>query len=158
MLVATLVVILVEVVLALAFAFIQPLVFGAPISELLGLIPFYAFWVSTVTLLMLVLFGIPSFLLLNRYNSASTINLAIVGFLISAILVAIPSLWPDANSGFSFSRNYYGSYRQLIDSGIRTSWGWVSLIEEIVQFGIHGAVGAVAFKKVLNSKSTVVAA
>ncbi len=146
--VALLSVVLVEIIVAFVFILIPFAYFGEPVSRILNFAFFYAFWVAVVTAGIVVLFGIPSYLTLKYYNIASTKNLLVIGFLIPVILFILYSSIDQVGSGFSFGANFYGTYRELIIDGVRTTWGWISFAEDLVTFGIHGMIGAFTFKKV----------
>lgn len=146
--VASISVVLIEILVAFTFILIPSILYGGSISEVLNFAPFYSFWVAIVTAAIVIFLGIPAYLILRHYDFASARNLLVIGFLIPAILFILFSLIYQVGSGFSSGANYYGTYREMIVSGVRTTGGWISFAEDLVKFGVHGMIGAFVFKKV----------
>ena len=90
--------------------------------------------------------GVPVFLTLNYVNRANWLHLSIVGFGTGAIPYAIYS-WPLSaySSGFSSGGNWHGSYVDFVKNGVHTIYGWLSYVEGVFWFGVHGLVGALVF-------------
>ena len=90
--------------------------------------------------------GIPLFLVLKRMGRLGWRSILPAGFLAAAIPFAgigFPLL--RDSSGFSYGANWHGTYVQFVENGVYTMYGWLSYLEEVVRFGIHGLAGAAAF-------------
>lgn len=135
--------ILVILFLYLALALVPTVAVGAPIYW--NPIYFLLFWIAVVAAVVVIVIGIPVFLLMSRFEKATRINLAIAGFLISLILFFLVSILFGPSSGYSAGQNYHGTYRVLIVKGDRTFWGWLSLIEQGITLCICGSIAAVIF-------------
>ena len=103
-----------------------------------------------MTSIIVVFIGIPVYLLLRRFNKATTLNLAIVGVVIPGVVYTIID-FITGTSG-SFGHTYHGTYRQMIVDGERTFWGWLSIFEQGIIFCIYGAVAAATFGLVVGHK------
>jgi hypothetical protein len=122
--------------------FIMPmLVLGADISwtELLSLPLFAALFAAPLVIAV----GIPAFLLLKHLNRLSWQSLGLVGLTVAAAPLAIYSWseYPGSSSGGS----WYGTYVDFVVDGRRTLYGWLSYVQGIVFFAIHGIAGALVF-------------
>ena len=141
-------VVLIEILLALALIIIPGLFLGITTAKIFELIPFYSLSVAVVTIVIVVFIGLPIFELLRRLGLATNRNLMIIGFFIPVIILVFLDIFFSVSEGFSSGQSYYGTYREMIVNGARTSWGWLEFIEELVKFGIHGLAGALVFKVV----------
>lgn len=121
---------------------------------------FFMFWSASVSCIIVLVIGIPVYLVLEKKGKASQKNLALVGFIIPVIILLAINFptFHDGNSTFSSGQNYYGTYRKMIVDNKRTFWGWVSLTEQLFTFGIYGLIGATIFGKIalILKKPTVI--
>jgi hypothetical protein len=101
--------------------------------------------VVAIAATLVVLLGIPAFASLKRANLLSWPYLAAAGFAVSSAPIAVIS-WPGSSSaGSSFSATWHGELTELVVNGEVTLAGWLSYIENITLFGLHGLVGAILF-------------
>ena len=144
-------VVIVEIFVALVFLLFPLLVLGVDVSVFDKWILFYLFWVIVVSGTIVITLGIPIYLILERKNWTSTLNLAVIGFLIPIVIFLAASVIFTVSSGFSSGQNYYGIYRDMVVNGERTLWGWISFGEDALKFGIHGLIGAIVFGKTMSA-------
>ncbi|GJM10571.1 MAG: hypothetical protein DHS20C11_28470 [Lysobacteraceae bacterium] len=146
---ATIAVVAVEIFVALAFILIPLLIFGGDLSTILPSIFFYLYWVAIASGVIVIVLGIPSYLILEKKDHVSISNLAMIGFMIPIVIFIVLSAIYSVGSGFSSGQNFYGTYRDIIVNGERTLWGWISFGEDALKFGIHGLIGAIVFGKAM---------
>jgi hypothetical protein len=103
--------------------------------------------VIVVSLIIIVVLGLSSYFALKVKKWDNTFNSSVIGVLIPSAIKLGLEFFSENYSGFSASENFYGYYREIIDSGWRTFWGWVKLVEQLVVFGLHGCLGAFVFHK-----------
>ncbi|MBQ0933671.1 hypothetical protein KAK07_25025 [Ideonella sp. 4Y16] len=97
--------------------------------------------VATAHLLIL---GLPGFWALNKVGKATTLNVALLGFIVGSIGIAAFA-WPATTGGSSFSATWHGKYTELIVGGKPTIAGWLNYLEGVAQFGAHGLLGGMVF-------------
>ncbi|RYX80129.1 hypothetical protein EON83_29975 [bacterium] len=142
---------------ALAAVLVQPLVllvrlapdyFASP-SPLYG-IGFMLVAVVVVAAAAVLLLGIPTFLMLQRFHRVSWVSLSISGFLLGGLPAAFS--WPKHLEGFSAGQNWHGTYINTYVNGIPTRYAWLTYAEGILFFSLHGLVGALVFYAVLRKQ------
>ncbi|WP_158678928.1 hypothetical protein [Pseudoalteromonas sp. T1lg75] len=111
-------------------------------------IGFYLLMNLLIATTVIIIIGLPVYLILQRLNSNTTFKVSLVGFLIPVIILCIIYLTNSDYSGYSAGENYYGTYRKTFIDGKRTFWGWVKVFESLVTYGVHGIVGAIVFHKI----------
>jgi hypothetical protein len=90
-----------------------------------------------------VILGIPAFLLLRWRKAIHWWSTTAAGFVVVFLLAAFDG-WP-AGGGVSESHWDGGKMVWTVVSGVPTLEGWVRYIEEVVAFGVFGAIGGFAF-------------
>lgn len=90
-----------------------------------------------------VVFGIPSLLILRRFNRLSWLSLGSIGLIAAALPVAIYG-WSDY-PGFSSGGSWYGTPVNFVIDGQKTLYGWLSYAQSILFFGLHGLTGGIVF-------------
>ncbi|GGY75023.1 hypothetical protein GCM10011613_20630 [Cellvibrio zantedeschiae] len=143
---------LIQLPLGYFFVSLESLVLGHGFIGVANGIGFYLLSVLFVSCTVILLFGLPVYFVLKNFRLNTTLNIAIVGFLIPLIILSVLNFGITSYEGYSAGENYYGTYRETFVGGTRTIWGWVKLFEEILTFGIHGVVGATIFHKVYLGK------
>ncbi len=138
---ATIAAIVVQPFVLFALFILPALLFGGQVSsnEIFG-IPLFA---GLVAAPIVVVVGIPAFLLLRHFNCLSWWSLGGVGFIIAALPIAIYG-WSDY-AGYSSGGNWYGTPVDFVINGKKTFYGWLSYAQDIVFFGLHGLAGSLAF-------------
>jgi len=116
---------------------------GAPHDIMLYLLS--ALMVATFIILAI---GLPIYFLLKLYVLNTSLNVALVCFLIPVIILSIITFSSSLHEGYSAGANYYGTYRSTVIDGNRTFWGWVKFFEGMLTYGIHGFLGAIIFHKI----------
>ena len=110
-------------------------------SDLFGL-PMFA---AIIAIPFIVLIGIPSFLILRRLHRLSWLSLAATGIFGAALPLAIFG-WPaNRYSGYSSGGNWHGRSVEFFVNGVPTIYGWLGYAQGIMQFALHGLVGALVF-------------
>ena len=99
--------------------------------------------IVVVALGMVLLLGIPAFLLLDRFGRTNWTSLAIAGATLGMLLVA-PD-WPRDLQGYSSGVNWHGKYVDMYIRGIPTTYAWLNYGENVFYFGMHGLIGALVF-------------
>jgi len=143
LLAASLASILTVLLLNLIIVLIPIFIAGAPIYW--NQILFLGYWVLVVAAIIVILIGIPTYLLLNRRGKATNINLAIVGFIIPVVTFTVINVSFGPSGRRSAGHTYHGTYRAMVVEGERTIWGWLSFLEQGIIFGICGAIAAAIF-------------
>lgn len=136
---------LIQYPVAFVFIAVPAVMGGASVPELVEFLAFYWFWVTIVATPVIVIAGLPAFLLIRARHSPSVGGMAVLGGIIAAGLAAIVLWTLSPGSGFSSGENYYGTYRDMVIDGVPTLWGWISFVEDTLMFAVHGALGAVFF-------------
>lgn len=145
----------------LAAILIQPLVFAAwiaapllkadasiPADQLLQMLFAVVLFAGAFVLFL----GLPIFLALRRAGKTSHRHFALAGFLAGAVPMAVVGMLLGCDA-CSSSGNWHGHAVQFQVDGHKTLHGWLSLLEGVVQFGIHGLMGALAFGAVWRRMS-----
>lgn len=135
---------------ALAAVAVQPLVLVLRIAPdylaspqpLYG-IGFMLLAVVVVAAAVVLILGIPAFLMLRKLHREGWVSLAIAGFALGALPVAVS--WPGHLEGFSAGQNWHGKYVQTYVNGVPTSYAWLTYGENVLFFALHGLVGALVF-------------
>jgi hypothetical protein len=127
---------------------VQPLVFAvriAPVyfasSQSLNGIGFILVSVIVVAAVVVLTLGIPTFLLLRKFQRVSWASLAVAGFALGALPMAAFS-WPRDLEGYSSGATWHGKYVDFYVNGVPTTYAWSSYGESVMYFGLHGLVGA----------------
>lgn len=136
--------ILVQLPLFLAYMALPALLGGASIRELAGPLAFGLFWVALIAAVVVIVIGLPLFLVLSHNNLASARNVAVAGLVVACLGSSI-FIWPARGSGWSYSATTFFGYRDLVIDGIPTIWGWINYAKDVATFGLHGLVGALVF-------------
>lgn len=87
--------------------------------------------------------GIPTFLLLRKFNCINWTSLAISGFSLGAIPIAIS--WPEYREGYSAGSSWYGKLVETYIKGEPTTYAWYEYFANVFFYGLHGLIGALAF-------------
>lgn len=101
-------------------------------------------WALIVASVFVLLLGIPIFLLLKHGGRANWIELGFAGFLAGAAPLGIIT-WPLRWPGYSSGGNWHGRYVEFFQNGVPTIYGWLQYATDLLQFGLHGLVGALVF-------------
>jgi hypothetical protein len=135
---------------SLAAVLVQPLVFAARIVPDLMASPgplygvgFILVSVVVVAAAVVLTLGIPAFLLLRKFQRESWVSVAVAGVLLGALPAAL--FWPRHLEGYSAGQTWHGRYVDTYVDGVPTTYAWLSYIESVVYFGVHGLAGALAF-------------
>ncbi len=135
---------------ALGAVAIQPLVFLARVapdylasSQPLYRIGFMLLAVAVSAAAIVLILGIPAFLVLRKVHRASWVSLAVAGLMLGALPAAFP--WPGHLEGFSAGQNWHGIYVETYVSGMPTTYAWLTYGEGVLFFALHGAIGALVF-------------
>lgn len=104
---------------------------------------FMSLMAVTFAVPFVLLLGIPLTLLLQRLGRLKWWPLAIVGLLAGAIFAGWSG--PGGDSGFSSGGNWYGKPVDFVVDGEPTLYGWLSYLQSVAGFGLHGLAGATAF-------------
>jgi hypothetical protein len=100
----------------------------------------FVFIFATVAVFFL---GIPTFILLRKFNRDGWFSLGISGFLLSAVPAAF--FWPQQNESYSASSNWHGKFIKTYIEGLPTNYAWLIYFENIFFYGLHGLIGALVF-------------
>ena len=156
LIIATLFTVLIVTIISTCWSFLPALIMNPESGYILKQTLFFSYWAALVAVIIVLVIGIPVYLVLDKKGKASQTNLAIAGFIIPVIiLLAINYLTTSNGSGtYSSGQNYYGTYHDMVIDNKRTLWGWVSMTEQFITYGIYGLIGATVFGKiVLMSKN-----
>ncbi|GAB2524880.1 hypothetical protein GCM10027188_29790 [Lysobacter humi (ex Lee et al. 2017)] len=99
--------------------------------------------VVAVAAAMVLLFGIPIFLMLRRLNRLSWVWLGVAGVLLGGLPAALS--WPRPLEGYSAGHNWHGKYVETYVNGTPTLYAWLGYWEGVAYFSLHGLVGALVF-------------
>jgi hypothetical protein len=97
--------------------------------------------VATAAVLFL---GIPTFLVLRRFDVTGWTPMTMAGFMLGALPVALLS-WPGRRPGYSSNEFRDGQYVSTYIDGVPTTYAWLDYGESVAYFGLHGLVGALVF-------------
>jgi hypothetical protein len=109
---------------------------------------FFLLSVVVVAAAVVLVFGIPAFLILRKFQREGWGSLAIVGFVLGALPVMFS--WPIRLVGYSSGQNWHGKYVETYVNGIPTTYAWLTFGENVFYFGLHGLAGALVFYAVLR--------
>jgi hypothetical protein len=90
-----------------------------------------------------LLLGVPLTLLLHRIGRLRWRLLAIAGAIAGAIFAGWSG--PGGDAGFSSGGNWYGRPVDFVVNGEPTLYGWLSYMQSVAAFALHGLAGATAF-------------
>jgi hypothetical protein len=135
---------------SIAAVAVQPVVFFARVAPdyfasstpVYGLGTFLAAVVVVSAAAVFVL-GIPAFLLLRKLGRANWTSLATAGLCLGMLPAALS--WPRTLEGYSSGQNWHGKYVDTYVHGVPTSYAWLTYAESVLNFGLHGLVGALTF-------------
>jgi len=138
---------------AIAAVAVQPFVFLARIApDLIGSsqpsygVGLFLVAICVVAAAVVLILGVPAFLLLRRFHLEGWATLALVGFTLGALPAALS--WPRHLEGYSAGATWHGRYVQTYVDGSPTSYAWQSFFENLGYFGLHGLIGAIVFYSV----------
>jgi hypothetical protein len=138
------------VVGTLAAVAVQPLVFLARLGPALLSSPnslndlgFMVGAVAVVAAAVVLLLGIPAFLLLRKFRRESWASVGVTGALLGALPNAL--FWPTRTTGYSAGNNWHGVYVDTYVNGVPTIYAWLQHGESVLWFSVHGLTGALAF-------------
>ncbi|WP_028101943.1 hypothetical protein [Pseudoduganella violaceinigra] len=132
---------------------IAPSYFSSPVPMGIGEISFIYFLVVFVSAPVVLVLGIPTFLLLRRSARLGWLSVGLTGFMLGGFLAAL--FWPHALSSDSASQNWHGKDVEMYIDGSPTIYAWLSYGENIIYYGLHGLVGAVVFYAVWRKLAPV---
>jgi hypothetical protein len=135
---------------ALAAVLIQPLVlllrflpgYVASPGPLHGL-GFLLIAVVAVAAAVVLILGVPVFLLLRRYQRVGWRSLALAGALLGGSLAVFS--WPREIEGYSAGHSWHGRHVDTYIDGIPTTYAWLTYGENVLFFALHGLIGALVF-------------
>lgn len=119
-----------------------------PYSQVLDFIG----WVLVVAAIFVLLLGVPTYYLLKFYGKATKGRVSFAGFAIAAAPTIVLG-WPHYMSGYSSGVNWHGSFVELYKDGVPTIYAWLTHIESIFWFGLHGFVGALVFYLLMSKNN-----
>lgn len=129
---------------------VQPLLFAAytlpgiiASSQAIYGIGFVLLSVVVVAAAAVLILGIPTFMMLRKYQRDSWFSLSLAGFVLGALPVSFS--WPRGYDGYSAGKNWHGTYVKTYIDGMPTKYAWFSYGENVMLFGLHGLVGALVF-------------
>ena len=106
-------------------------------------------YILIVSALVIVVVGVPTFLVLRRFGRDTPGRVAASGAVLAALPMAL-LVWPryDSDPGASFSSggNWYGRYVDFVVDNKPTVYAWLAYAENIVFLGLHGLVAALVFR------------
>ena len=142
---------------SLAAVLVQPLVFIARLApELLASsqpvygLGFALIAVAVVASAIVLVLGIPSYLVLRKFGLERWPLLALVGTVLGALPAAFG--WPSQQEGYSAGQNWHGRYVDTYVNGSPTEYAWLTYGEGVFFFAIHGLIGALVFHAVLHMR------
>jgi len=101
----------------------------------------------------LLFLGLPTFWALHRAARVTALNMALAGFFIGSLGVAL-LLWPVGQGGGSFSATWHGEFREFTVNGRPTLFGWLHYLEVVSLYGTHGLASALVFYSVWRRRRT----
>lgn len=96
-----------------------------------------------------VVLGLPAFLVLRRLGRSRIAETAAAGLVLAIAPLAILN-WPARRYGATFSANgnWHGHHVDFFINGEPTLYGWLQFAGGLLQFGVHGLVGALVFRAI----------
>jgi hypothetical protein len=137
---------------SIAAVVVQPLVLAGRIApdylassqpQPLHGVGFFLLSVVVVAAAVVLILGIPAFLILRKFQREGWGSLAIAGLVLGALPVVFS--WPRSLEGFSSGHNWHGKYVETYVNGTPTTYAWLTYGENILFFGLHGLAGALVF-------------
>jgi hypothetical protein len=98
---------------------------------------------SVVTAAVVLILGIPAFLMLHELHREGWVSLATAGLVLGALPAAFS--WPSHLEGFSAGQNWHGKYVETYVNGAPTTYAWFTYGEGVLFFALHGLVGVLVF-------------
>ena len=103
----------------------------------------YSFFPAVFSVPFVLFVGAPATLALTHYGKLGWWPLALIGSIAAAAPAALSG--PGGSPGYSSGGNWHGKHVDFVVNGEPTIYGWLSHLESICFFGLHGLVGATAF-------------
>ena len=143
-LLAAIIAALVPLALLLAFASLAWLTdMSVSVGGLEGLV-----WVggavTVVSAAMVLLLGVPAFLLLRRWQRANCWTMALAGALLASLL-ALAVGWPRTMPGLGSQEYWHGQYVRTYLDGEPTRYVWYQLAESAGAYALLGMATALVF-------------
>ena len=102
-----------------------------------------SFLVMVFAVPFVLLLGVPLTLLLHRLGRLKWWPLCIAGTLAGAAFAGWSG--PGSDLGSSYGGNWYGSHVEFVVNGQPTLYGWLSYLQSVAAFSLHGLAGATVF-------------
>ena len=99
--------------------------------------------VVVVSAAVVLIVGIPAFLILRKLKHDSWVTLPITGFVLGGLSLVFS--WPKQYEGFSARMNWHGKLVATYINGNPTTYAWLGYGENVLYYGIHGLIGASVF-------------
>jgi hypothetical protein len=109
----------------------------------LAQVGWFSLFSSIVAVPFVILVGIPASIWLRNSGRYRWKYFAAIGFIAAALPMVL--FTPGGDPGYSSGGNFYGTPVDYIVKGVPTIYGWLSYMQGVVQFGLHGLLGATAF-------------
>jgi len=105
--------------------------------------------VLIVAAAFVLMLGLPAFVLLQRSGRSSVIAVGATGAALAAVPIAVLT-WPLWKFGGTYSSggNWHGHYVDFFIKSKPTLYGWLAYGQDVLQFGVHGLVGALVFNAI----------
>ena len=140
--------ILAQAPLGYLFISLEGLVLGQGFIGFPSGIYYYLVGAILISTIIIIVVGLPIYFALKRFGSNTSLLVSAIGFLIPVLILCVINFSISSYEGYSAGENYYGTYRSTIESGERTVWGWVKVLEDMITYGIHGVLGSMIFHKI----------
>ncbi|AVP96830.1 hypothetical protein C7S18_06270 [Ahniella affigens] len=92
---------------------------------------------------VVLIFGIPVFLILRRIKRVGWVSLGVSGALLGGMLAAFS--WPRTIDGYSAGHTLHGKFVATYVDGVPTTYAWLTYGESVLWFAMHGLIGALVF-------------
>ena len=99
--------------------------------------------VAVVGAVVVLILGIPAFLVLRKLGRLGWTTVGAAGLLLGSLPVAF--FWPSQSQGYSAGQTWHGNYVDLYIDGRPTIYAWLIYGEDVLFFGLHGLIGALVF-------------
>ncbi|TFV90133.1 hypothetical protein E4K72_21110 [Oxalobacteraceae bacterium OM1] len=106
-------------------------------------IGFLVLAVVAVAAAVVLLLGIPAFLVLRKFRRDGWMSIGTAGLLLGASPAALA--WPRRLAGYSAGRNWHGNYVETYVNGAPTRYAWLAYGEDVLWFGLHGLLASLVF-------------